>query len=138
MSRIYNLFYRYDPGHIELKTAFTLFLWGAWLLLFPNAFETSPSYDTLEALPQWVWASLAITGGVAQVSASLAGPRWLRRTCAALGAMYWFLVVASVASVNVASTAVPTYSIIALYSMWAHFRLGHGEPGLWRSRRNRE
>lgn len=129
-KRVHWLIYEAPPGLSEFISGVMLGLWGVWLIVVPDVFEASKAYDIFEVAPQRVWGVFAFWIGFWQAAATLIGTTVLRRILCWFASMFWILVAISFFLSSPSTTAIPTYTMIAIMNMWMHFRLGRAVKGL--------
>lgn len=121
---------RSDPEPLEFFLGLLSCVWGVFLLIPGNSWDSNPAYDLIrEALR---WEQLAGLLWCAQGGLQLHMPRESHRPClravlALWGASQWFLILASIAVARPLSTGTPVYSVLTLSSIWVIYRLGYIE-----------
>jgi len=124
-----DLFLETSTRSVELFSAIEAVVLGVLLLLPPSTFRSSPSYDGMARLmPETGWGVLLLVIGLVQLAGlprrqdGTEAVRWRRSLAMTSGAVYAFMAAGFVLA-NPLSTAVVTYTLLALSQFWAYVRL---------------
>lgn len=120
-----------DP--VELLISLMTIGWGVWVINpYWNTFA-NPAYASMQQLANFVlqgsigheilWGSVFCFVGVMQFLSLLADNRQYRTIAIILSGWLWTFVTLTFVTSNIAVTAVPSYAIIALATLWTHIRL---------------
>lgn len=113
----------HDTEPTEFSGGLLKVLVGAWLLMPWSTFASSPTFETVEVIPEWAWGSLLVTTGIGHWLALRNGSvRWRRLACL-IGFVFWFAFGTTFWIANPRGFAVVVYGLLAAQQGWAYVRL---------------
>ena len=108
-----------DTRALEFSIAVQCLFFGAWLLIVPDAFNSSPAYGILKDFSdECIWGTVFVLVGIAKLWVLHRNDMVARRIIAAIVLALWLIVDASVWMARTGSAAGVVYLVIALSAAW--------------------
>ena len=112
-----------DPRPFELFSGTCSLLWGAWLLMQPEALITVTAFKYLNFLPAPAWSGLFLSLGTWRMFALGKNGRRMRQAACMGACIAWLFIGALVLQGNHASPNGGIYVLLSLSNFWVWFRL---------------
>lgn len=98
--------------------------WGLWLLFpFWETFSLPVFSAFLACAPEWVWGLVSLLLGLFTIIAAGTRCYILRKIMVFLHIAFWVFVAIMFAFASPENTAVPIYTMLAVYSFWRYVKL---------------
>lgn len=123
MARLFAIL-KSDPTWLEVISTVFLALWAALLLSPYSTFESSPSYGSMDFVPEWVWGVIALAFAVIGFVGLFKNHRSTRLFALLCGQFFWGTVGACVLLANPGSTGGWIYMALAQACMTVYILAG--------------
>ncbi len=117
----------HDTEPVELAGGVLKVMLGAWLVLPWQSFASSPTFETLAVVPEWLAGMALLSLGAWHMLALRSGVRCWRRTASLLGFLVWFSMAVTFVIANPPAIGWLAFMMAALGQGWCYVRLGMGE-----------
>lgn len=114
----------HDTEPVELIGGATKVAMGVWLLMPLRSFASSPTFVTLNLLPEWVWGLFLLALGLLHLAALHNGYRPWRKWSALIGCLVWCSFSIVFVWANPPAIGWIMFMSVGLAQMWASVRLG--------------
>lgn len=131
LARLWFIATKTDFDFAEIVSGGAGVAWGLWLFNpFLDTFASTPAFEVMALLPEWLVGAMVAMGGAWQVWAALAGHLPSRVWANRGGVATWSVIAVLLFMGNPAGTGLVTYLVLASVSCWAGVRLAKVEHDL--------
>jgi hypothetical protein len=113
----------HDTEPAELSGGALKIALGFWLLLPWQTFTSSPTFESLAVVPEWIWGGVLVCVGVMHLAALRDGYRVWRRGACLVGFLVWFSMACTFVIANPPAMGWLLFMLSALQQGWCYIRL---------------
>ncbi len=122
-ERVKQLLFGTHTDFFEIFNSLILIGWGAWLVLPFHTFASTKSFEALsQLLSEEVFGLIPLLIGVYILYTLVTFKIRRRRIGILFGSAFWIFIAIIIGAANINATAVPVYSLIAVFSVISYLR----------------